>query len=959
MQDGFYRELIQKSPIGWTYNRILCDSAGLPIDYEFLEVNPAFLKISGLQGAEVEGKRLSEVIPGLLEHDPHWLETVGSIALDGGSCEVENYFSALGKWYRIAIFSPEKYYFVTQLTDISQDYHNKGALLDSLGAAIYVADMQTNEILFVNGTGREVWGDIVGQICWKTLRRGFEGPCDYCTNPHLLDELGEPNGIHEWEYYEKDSKKWYRSYDSAVRWTGSAHMARLAMILDITQLKQAEDRSRESEERYHLLSNVAFEGVFIHNQGTVIDANESLARMLGVPFDELVGCDLVEFVHPADRHIVFESMKTSNSRPYEARAFRRDGTLFHAELQGRDFLLKGKPARVASMRDITERHFAQEALRASEHEHRQLIQQMRQGLALHQMMYDENGEPKDYRFLNANPSFERLTGLHLNEIIGKTVLEILPETERSWIYAYGKVAKTGESCMFEDYSREFGKHFEVTAYSPRKDQFAVIVADISERKVLEQALADEKNLLETTLISVGDAVVSTDIAGRIVFMNRVAQQLTGWDRNIAKGLLFETVCVLVDEYARERQIRVVHEVLEAGVTLDLSNHTLLVARDGTELPVENCAAPIVMEDGKIIGMVFVFRDCSEKRRKQEQIDHLSYHDQLTGLFNRRYFSRAMQVMDDRKFLPVSIVMADVDGLKLTNDAFGHRLGDQVLIELASLFMNEVRPEDVVARIGGDEFMLLLPNTDEESAKSMISRIEESLKIKSEDKPMFSVSFGLGVKSSMEFHLDDAYRQAEEQMCRHKLSQGASMRSRTIDIVMRTLYAKSEREEAHAKRVSALAGSIAEKHGYAKDMVTLIRAAGLLHDIGKIGVDEKILSKPGLLDEIEWQAMKRHPDIGFRILSSAPEFTEIAGYVLEHHERLNGKGYPRGLTAGEISVPARILALADSYDAMTSERPYKKCLSKLDAVQELKRHAGTQFDGEIARLFVEQVLVEAW
>ena len=615
--------------------------------------------------------------------------------------------------------------------------------------------------------------------------------------------------------------------------------------------------------------------------------------------------------------------------------------------------------RVTSVRDVSKRHDAQEALRISEHDHRLLIEQMSQGLAVHQMLYDDQGQPKDYRFLSANPSFERLTGLRRQEIVGKTVLEVLPDTEPSWINVYGKVAKTGESCMFEDYSRELGKHFEVTAYAPRQDHFAVVVADITERKALEQALADEKNLLETTLISVGDGVISTDVVGRIVFMNRVAQQLTGWDSRAAKGQLFETVCVLVDEYSRVRNTRVVQDVLEAGMVLAISNHTLLVSKDGTERPVEDSAAPIVQENGQIVGMVFVFRDCSERHRKQKQIDHLSYHDQLTGLFNRRYYSRAVKVMDDSKFLPVALVMADVNGLKLTNDAFGHSSGDQVLIKLASLLMRKARPEDVVARIGGDEFVLLLPNTDEDGAKSVIAHLEEKLKNEAQGRLMFSVSFGLGMKLSADSNLEDAYKRAEELMYQHKLSQGTSLRSRTIDIIMRTLYEKSDREEAHSKRVGALAGALAEKLGFAKDHVTLIRAAGLLHDIGKIGVDEKVLSKPGLLDDTEWQAMKCHPDIGFRILSSAPEFSEIAGYVLEHHERLNGKGYPRGLQEDEISIPGRILALADSYDAMTSERPYKHCLSKPEAVQELKRHAGTQFDSVIAKLFVEQVLQEAW
>jgi putative nucleotidyltransferase with HDIG domain len=253
----------------------------------------------------------------------------------------------------------------------------------------------------------------------------------------------------------------------------------------------------------------------------------------------------------------------------------------------------------------------------------------------------------------------------------------------------------------------------------------------------------------------------------------------------------------------------------------------------------------------------------------------------------------------------------------------------------------------------------MPNTDEAVARQVMDAVDATLEQSGEGGAVCSVSMGLAIRSDVSGTLADAYHLAEEDMHRHKVADGASMRSKTIDIIMRALYEKSQREEAHSKRVGALAGDLAAKLGMGRDMVNQIRTAGMIHDIGKIGIDEKVLNKPGRLDELEWQEMQRHPEIGFRILSSSGEFNEIASYVLDHHERLDGSGYPRGLSRAEIGVPARILNIVDSYDAMTSERPYKKPMTRSEAAIEIKRCAGTQFDTDISRVFVEKILHEPW
>ncbi|MEI6602868.1 MAG: HD-GYP domain-containing protein, partial [Clostridia bacterium] len=212
-----------------------------------------------------------------------------------------------------------------------------------------------------------------------------------------------------------------------------------------------------------------------------------------------------------------------------------------------------------------------------------------------------------------------------------------------------------------------------------------------------------------------------------------------------------------------------------------------------------------------------------------------------------------------------------------------------------------------------------------------------------------------VREKMTEDINEIFKKAEDEMYKHKLSESMSMRSNMIEIIMSTLFEKSDRELLHSKRVSSLAVSIAEELDLSKDKINQLRTAGLMHDIGKIGIEEKILNKDSSLNDSEWKEIMRHPEIGYRILSSVNEFSEIAELVLSHHERWDGTGYPRGLCGEDICIEARIIALADSFDAMTSDRPYRKAFSEKEAVIEIEKNANKQFDPRISKVLIEKVL----
>ncbi|MDD2370400.1 MAG: PAS domain S-box protein [Firmicutes bacterium] len=353
------------------------------------------------------------------------------------------------------------------------------------------------------------------------------------------------------------------------------------------------------------------------------------------------------------------------------------------------------------------------------------------------------------------------------------------------------------------------------------------------------------------------------------------------------------------------------------------------------------------------------RNIEERKKAEAEMQRLSYRDQLTGLYNRRFYEEELQRLDTYRNLPIALIMADVNGLKLTNDAFGHLKGDELLIRIAGILKKETRNDEIISRIGGDEFVILMPKTDETGVKMLIERISEVVNKERVDDIVVSLSLGYAVKKSSSEKMEKVFRDAEDDMYRHKLTESSSMRSRTISVIMNSLFEKNIREMHHSKRVAAICEFIATKMNFNKDEIKQIRIAGLMHDIGKIGINNEILDKKGSLTESEWDEIKKHSEVGYRILSSVNEFSEIAVFVLAHQERWDGKGYPQGLKGDNIPIEARIIAIADAFDAMISERAYRPKLSKEEAILEIEKQAGKQFDPEIVEIFVNSIKISEW
>ncbi len=361
------------------------------------------------------------------------------------------------------------------------------------------------------------------------------------------------------------------------------------------------------------------------------------------------------------------------------------------------------------------------------------------------------------------------------------------------------------------------------------------------------------------------------------------------------------------------------------------------------------------ENGLLKGRILIIKDITEDKKKQEEIEYLSFYDQLTGLYNRRFFEEELRRLDTPRNLPISIVIADLNGLKLANDAFGHIVGDKLLVKMAEILKKSCRSDDIIARMGGDEFVVILPKTNVNEVECVVNRISSAVNDIKIHSVMLSVAIGWEIKRHKDESMEEVFKKAEDIMYRGKLFDSPSVRSKTVDVILNTLYQKNKIEEHHSHRVSNLCEAMGIELGFNDEEVRELKLTGSLHDIGKIAIDEKIINKPGRLNEIEWSEIKRHSEIGYRILSSVNYLSEIAEYVLAHHERWDGNGYPKGLKGEGIPIYSRIVSIADAFDTMISVRPYRVIVSKEDALKEIMGYAGTQFDPHLARVFAEKVI----
>jgi diguanylate cyclase (GGDEF)-like protein/PAS domain S-box-containing protein len=462
---------------------------------------------------------------------------------------------------------------------------------------------------------------------------------------------------------------------------------------------------------------------------------------------------------------------------------------------------------------------------------------------------------------------------------------------------------------------------------------------LSDIKLAEEKLRQQSEAMEATIEGIG--ILNKE--GKYVYLNEAYAKIYGYGNS--RDITGKSWRILYDpnEIKRFRN-KIIPDLMQNRYW---QGEAIGMKMDGNKFP-QYISLTAFIDNG----LICIVRDITDSKNKEAEILHLSYHDKLTGIYNRRFFEEEISRLNTKRQLPLSLVMGDLNGLKIINDTFGHNEGDKILKETAALLKKICRSDDILARWGGDEFVILLPKTSISDAEEFVARIKKECSKLIIKKIPLGLSMGIASKTLENQDINKIITDAESNMYKNKLAQKESSASSIISALEQTLYEKSSETREHAFRIKDNAlklGKSMKLYPHQLDELSLLAS---LHDIGKVAIPETILLKKGRLSGQEWQIVKRHPEIGFNIAQSSAQINHISKFILACHENWDGSGYPMGLSGESIPIISRIIFIADSYDVMTSERIYKKAMSKEKAINELRKYAGTQFDPELVENFIE-------
>jgi len=1008
MLKDIHAQLLQAMPVGYALHRLILDAEGRPCDCEYMEVNRAFEEITGLPAARLIGKKTSELFPGIADDVSDIYLAYAEVAMTGISIQHEQNLNSLGKWYRVTAFSPKKGYFATLLDDLTAEKCSQNKLTESNQLLMDFLDSSTDMIYLKDNNLRHVYANTILAAFTGTTPDALVGKDDYDLFGREAGDVCRASDLKVLRSGQRSMSEEYllgRFFDVAkfpVHYPdGTVGVG--AYIKDITERKKQEDDLKRQIERQNILVDVFMRNFRDSQELLNYTLNRSLA-LTGSQYGYLFLYDeesreftlntwsdgVMDICEVLDKQTVFQLENTGiwgetvrQRKPIVVNDMRSPSPLRkgfppgHVELE--NFMsvpitvdnkivavagLGNKPTPYTDM-DINELIILMQSSWLAVEKKTAQMQTLAEREKYQSILDDLPANIceflPDCTLTFVNKEYCSLFGLPAEALINHKFLEFIPEKDR--------VSSEKNHCVLTPENRTHSYEVQVekngtTQWHRLRDigifdesgiplRFCSIGFDITEQKTL----SEERDRMLARMDAMFDGheaimMLVDPMTGEITDANPAASSFYGYTRDELLNLHIEDIDISSKEQIEDISLKMLFKV-QQRFTLQ---HKL---KDDTIKFVDVFSTPITFND-RTVNFSIIY-DATEREKAYADILYISYHDFLTGAYNRRYFEEEFERLNTQKNFPITVVMGDVNGLKLINDSLGHHEGDALLKTATHKIEGCLEPGSILARIGGDEFGIILPKTDKQQAKELIQKIKDAIEqgnfesVKGRD--LLSISFGFSVQTEARENLDKLMREAEGFMYNQKYYDSRSLKGRTIEIIMKTLFEKSPRDKLHSERVGNISAAIAEALGFDKERVNKIRVAGWLHDIGKIGIPENLLDKNGKLDPVEWAIMKTHPEKGWRILENTYEFSDISNIVLCHHESWDGSGYPKGLKGNAIPLESRIITVADAYDAMTFVRSYRDKVSPADAVKELVRCSGTQFDGAVVTAFTEQVLTE--
>lgn len=617
---------------------------------------------------------------------------------------------------------------------------------------------------------------------------------------------------------------------------------------------------------------------------------------------------------------------------------------------------------VFTRRDITEQKRLEQELFFSDELFKTVFDQVPVGIA-----FGNNNN----LILECNKTLESIVGRTREQLLSYTMADVsFPELPYAEIEKYRLLEKgdIGSVNFVKCYKKDDGNEVWVNISSkPLKlgnnKQFnhLSVIQDVTDYVSSVKALKESERSKEVLLHNLPGLAYRCkyDRDWTMEFVSQGCYQLTGYkSESFINNRDIKFNDIIMPEY-RNHVWQTLAEAVENHTQFDIQYE--IITATGDIKCVFDRGQAVYTTDGEVEALEGIILDITDKKRKDDEILYINNHDLLTGLYNRRFFEEQKKYFDNEEYLPLSIIIGNINGLRLVNDAYGHNKGDKLINNTSKILMKYCPDGCILARTGGDEFSLLMPNTSFDTAFDLLKKIKQECENYNISvlKRNYNISISLGVdtKTTVNEDIASVIKKAEEYMYKRKLFEHKSSHSYILSSIKTTLYEKSQETEKHAERLSYYTEKITQKLKLSPIECHDLNLLCLLHDVGKIGIDDSVLKKTEPLTENDWKEMRRHSEIGYRIAMSTPETASIAEYILYHHERWDGTGYPRGLAGEDIPLLSRILAVVDAFDAMTQDRVYRKAMTFDYAVEEIRLNASKQFDPDIARIFIGEIIQE--
>jgi diguanylate cyclase (GGDEF)-like protein/PAS domain S-box-containing protein len=724
----------------------------------------------------------------------------------------------------------------------------------------------------------------------------------------------------------------------------------IASVRDISERLKAEEIVRQGRDWYRALAeDIPVLVTRIAPDGKITYVNEASRAIIDRPVEEIIGSDFFSLapaeylsdmeksfkaLTPEDPLVVFDHYN-------KGRLFRwKNRAVFNPDQTVKEYFTVGE--------DITEQHQAALKLRESEARNRALVDAIPDKI----FRYDREGNYLDVQVKDEKQLTEKARNLYLRgQLIGSNITDFFSVEIADLLMGGIEAAlQTGDLQVLEyDYvTAEERRYFEARLIAMGDEQVISIVRDITDRHQALELLKESEERYREILATIEEGYYESDLSGVITFCNDAAGRLFGgYSQKELIGMSYKKF-YKNPELAYETFNRVfMTGVPEKGLILEM------IKKDGTISFGEISISLIKDKEGFFTGFKGIGKDVTDRIEYEKRLEYLSLHDQLTGIHNRAFYEAELERLEGGREYPVTIITADLDGLKLINDTLGHDTGDRLLCRCAGILRESLRQSDLLARIGGDEFSAILRRTDHATGEAIMRRIREKINLinQDDDDVPLGISIGIATAEDKDVALNDVYKHADDSMYRDKLYRSSSSRGKIVQSLLAALAERDYITEGHARRLEDLCRAIGEKIDLSSHQLTDLALLAQVHDLGKVGIPDQILYKPGPLNDEEWEVMRGHPEKGYRIASASPDLAGVADLILKHHERWDGSGYPLGLKGKEIPVECRIMAIIDAFDAMTNKRPYNEVKTQQEALAEIKRGSGSQFDPELVKIFL--------